>query len=230
MPTVWVASVSSHFTAARGLAVAIALSGTGVSTSLVPIVAQYMVADYGWRGAYLGLAAIWAVVVLPLVLLFFRDASGRRGRADKDEAQPTAELPGLTVREGFTSPQFYKLGLAAFLSMSAGVAIIINIVPVLRSTGLTPTTAAWVGGIIGVSTITGRIIGGWLMDRFSASRIAAVSAAGAAVLPLALLLFPGSVPVAAAGVAFYGLMGGAKVPAVVYLASRHFGQRAFGTL
>ena len=28
----------------------------------------------------------------------------------------------------------------------------------------------------------------------------------------------------------YGLMGGAKIGALVYLASRHLGQRAFGTL
>jgi hypothetical protein len=31
-------------------------------------------------------------------------------------------------------------------------------------------------------------------------------------------------------VAIYGLLGGAKVPAIAYLASRHFGARAFGTL
>jgi len=230
MPTVWVASVSSHFTVGRGLAVAIALSGTGISTSLVPIVAQQMVDSYGWRAAYLGLAAIWAIVVLPLVLLFFRNARRNVASAKGQPAQPAADLPGLTARQGFASAKFYKLALAAFLSMSAGVAIILNLVPVLRSTGLTPTTAASVAGIIGIATITGRIIGGWLMDRISAGVIAALSSAGAAILPLVLLLLPGSVPAAAAGVAIYGLMGGAKVPAVVYLASRHFGQRAFGVL
>jgi predicted MFS family arabinose efflux permease len=231
MPTVWVASVSSHFTAARGLAVAVTLSGTGISTSLVPIIGQQMVETYDWRTAYVGLAAIWAIVLLPLVLLFFRNAQSRHPASDaKLPAHPATELPGLSAREGFASAKFYKLAAAAFLSMSAGVAIILNLFPVLRSTGLNPTTAASVAGIIGVATITGRIIGGWLMDRFSAGVIAAVSAAGAAVLPLLLLLLPGSVPAAAIGVAIYGLMGGAKVPAVVYLASRHFGQRAFGVL
>jgi len=136
----------------------------------------------------------------------------------------------LTARDGFRSPSFYKLAIAAFLSMSAGVAIILNLVPILRSIGLTAGTAAGIAGIIGIATIVGRIIGGWVMDRFSAALIAAISAGGAAILPLLLLLFPGSVPAAALGVAIYGLLGGAKVPAVVYLASKHFGQRAFGTL
>jgi MFS family permease len=231
MPTVWVASVSSHFSAARGLAVAITLSGSGISTSLVPIIANQLLESYGWRTAFIGLGAIWAAVVLPLVLLFFRNAqTAPRGAVTSEQAQPAAELPGLTARQGFASPKFYKLALAAFFSMSAGVAIILNLVPVLRFTGLTPATAATVAGIIGIATITGRIIGGWLMDRMSAGVIAAISSAGAVTLPLLLLFVPGSAFAAAAGVAIYGLLGGAKVPAVVYLASRHFGQRAFGTL
>jgi MFS family permease len=229
MPTVWVASVSSHFIAARGLAVAVTLSGSGIATSLVPIIAQRMVEGYGWRSAYIGLAGIWAVIVLPLVLLFFRNAP-RRAAGARGSTPASADLPGLTARQGFASATFYKLALAAFLSMSAGVAIILNLFPVLRSTGLTPATAAWIAGIIGFATITGRIIGGWLMDRISAGLIAALAAAGAAILPLLLLLLPGSIVAAAAGVAIYGLMGGAKVPAVAYLTSRHFGQRAFGVL
>lgn len=230
MPTVWLAPISSLFQSGRGLAVAITLSGSGISTSLVPIIANQLLAHYGWRGAYIGLGAIWAAVVLPLVLLFFRGA-GRRGTVvSTAAAQLTEVLPGLTAREGFASPKFYKLALAAFLSMSAGVALILNLVPVLRYTGLTPATAAAVAGIIGVATITGRIAGGWLMDRMSAGTIAALASVGAIVLPVLLLAMPGSALAAGAGVAIYGLMGGAKVPAVAYLASRHFGARAFGTL
>jgi predicted MFS family arabinose efflux permease len=108
--------------------------------------------------------------------------------------------------------------------------LILNLVPVLRYTGLTPATAAAVAGIIGVATITGRIIGGWLMDRMSAGTIAALASVGAITLPALLLLLPGSPIAAGIGVGIYGLLGGAKVPAVAYLASRHFGARAFGTL
>jgi predicted MFS family arabinose efflux permease len=231
MPTVWLTPISSMFQSGRGLAVAISLSGSGISTSLVPIVANQLLGEYGWRGAYIGLGAIWAAVALPLILLFFRGA-GKPRSADpaKAAAQPAGPLPGLTAREGFASPKFYKLALAAFLSMSAGVALILNLVPVLRYTGLTPATAAAVAGIIGVATITGRIIGGWLMDRMSAGTIAALSSAGAITLPALLLLLPGSPIAAGIGVGIYGLFGGAKVPAVAYLASRHFGARAFGTL
>lgn len=230
MPTVWIAPVSRRFTAGRGLAVAITLSGTGVSSSLVPIIANTLVEDYGWRGAYLGLAGIWAAVVFPLVLLFFRSTEAPRGATKAEQKAQADAQPGLTARQGFASPAFYKLAAAAFLSMSAGVALILNLVPVLRSTGLTPAVAASIAGLIGVATIIGRVVGGFLMDRMSARAIAALSAGGAAVLPLALLLFPGSPVAAGVAVFMYGLLGGAKVPALVYLASRHFGARAFGVL
>lgn len=227
MPTVWIAPVSSSFVKGRGLAIAITLCGSGISTSLVPVIANALVEGYGWRAAYVGIAGIWAVTVLPLALLFFR--GGKAGPAGS-RAATVVPAQGLTARQGFRSITFYKLALAAFLSMSAGVALILNLVPVLRSNGLEPATAAAVAGLIGIATIAGRVMGGWVMDRFDAGKIAAVSSGGAIVLPAALLLFPTSATAAAAGILVYGLLGGAKVPAVVYLASRHFGSRAFGVL
>jgi predicted MFS family arabinose efflux permease len=211
--------------------VAVVLSGSGISSTRVPIVANRLVEQQGWRFSYLALGGIWAMVVLPLVLLFFRNAHApQRGRPATAGTSTAAALPGLSAREGFRSRKFYMLAAAAFFSMSAGVALILNLVPVLRSTGLTPATAASIAGIIGIATITGRLVGGWLMDRMSAGVIAAVSSAGAVVLPAALLLLPGSPLAAASAVAIYGFMGGAKVPAVAYLASSHFGPRAFGVL
>jgi len=231
MPTVWITSVAASFTASRGLAVAVALSGSGIGTFLAPILTNALVAEYGWRNGYVGLAAIWAVVSLPLTLLFFRDPSAASNEAKgNNPATKQLDPPGLTRREAFASPTFWKLFFAGLGATLGGVALILNLFPVLTSTGISRGSAAAVAGLVGIATITGRIAGGWLMDRINAKWIATVATLGACVLPIALLLFPGSVPIAAGAVITYGLMGGAKVGALVYLASRHFGQRAFGTL
>jgi predicted MFS family arabinose efflux permease len=105
-----------------------------------------------------------------------------------------------------------------------------NLVPVLVSTGLPRGTAASVAGLVGIATIVGRITGGWLSDRFSAKWVAFFATLSAITLPIGLLLFPGSVPIAAGSVIIYGFMGGAKVGALAYLATRYLGQRAFGAL
>jgi MFS family permease len=114
--------------------------------------------------------------------------------------------------------------------MIGGVAIILNMVPIFITTGLSAGTAAGIAGLLGISTITGRLIGGWLMDRMSASVLACFATAGASVLPISLLVYPGSATAASAAVVAYGMCGGVKIPAIAYLASRHFGARAFGTL
>jgi MFS family permease len=229
MPTVWLTAVTARFNVSRGLAVAVALSGTGLSNFLVPTITHLLVEAYGWRGGYIGLAVIWGAVVLPLALLFFR---GPREPKEVEGAppRPAEVLAGLTARQGFHSPSFYKLMFGAFFSTAGGVALIMNMVPVLVSTGIDRGAAAAIMGLAGLATIAGRILGGWLMDRMPAQYIASASTLLAITLPAALLLLPGWVPAAMTGAFVYGFAGGAKIGAVVYLASRHLGQRAFGTL
>lgn len=231
MPTVWLTPVASRFKESRGLAVAIVLSGSGLATFFVPIIAHTLVQNYGWRTGYLGLSMIWALLSLPFLILFFwGSAPSPARRPGEAKAAATGPRPGLSVREGFTSVTFYKLLFAAFGSIFGGVALVLNLVPVLTSSGIHTGTAATVAGLIGISTIAGRVAGGWLSDRMSAKGIAAASTFAAAALPVALLLFPGSVGGAIFGVLAYGLAGGAKMGALAYLASRHLGERAFGTL
>lgn len=230
MPTVWVTAVAARFRASRGLAVAIALAGSGIGTSAAPVLTHALVESYGWRGGYVGVSAIWAAVAMPLILLFFhgpkRDPSPKGG----ERQRPRTELPGLSRAEGFRSRNFWLLLYGGAGATIGGVALVMNLVPVLISTGLTPGIAASVAGIIGIATIVGRISGGWLSDRFEARWIAFGATLGAVILPAGLLLAPGSVLVAAVSVALYGFMGGAKVGALAYLAGSYFGQRAFGTL
>lgn len=228
MPTVWLSPVSANFSAGRGLALAVTLSGTGITNALLPIVANYLVDGYGWRVAYVAIAGIWAIAALPLILLFFR-VPRAPARTGAPSASP-APLAGFTVSEGFRSRAFYMLATAAFISTLAGVALILNLFPVLESTGISRTDAAWITGLMGVATITGRLFGGWLMDRLNAGTIAASAAVLGITLPVSLLVAPGSVAAAAAGVAIYGMAGGAKMPAIAYLTGKHLGQRSFGTL
>jgi MFS family permease len=93
MPTVWTATVSGHFSASRGLALAVMLSGTRVSPSLVPVTANYFVEQFGWRSAYLALGRGWGLVVLPLVLLFFRGTSERQRPTPHDGTACTGSQP-----------------------------------------------------------------------------------------------------------------------------------------
>lgn len=227
MPTVWTATVSGLFSAGRGLALAVVLSGTGISASLVPLIANHFVEHFGWRTAYLALGGGWGLIVLPLVLLFFRGASDR----PKGSEPASKDIqPGLTMRQGFTSPVFYKICAIAFLFSVTGVSIVLNLIPILHERDIPPETAAGLAGILGISTVLGKLLGGYLLDRIHAGHVAAVAAMASTLLPIALLATPGSIAVIGLAAAIFSLASGANFSAVVFLAGRYFGQRSFGTL
>lgn len=227
LPTVWTAAINRVFIVNRGKALAFALLGTGLAATFVPALANALIEKLGWRGAYVALAAGAGGLVLALVLLFFR-LGGARMRAGR--AAPAAAASGMTAREGFRSPAFFKLALGVFVFGVTSLALAINAVPVLQARGLERPAAAGVAGLIGIGSILGRLGGGFLLDRFDAKRVAAAAVA-APILAMALLLAaPGSILAAATAMLLLGLSLGAEVDACSYLAARHFGMRSFGAL
>ncbi len=228
LPTVWMAAINSLFSRHRGKALAFALLGTGLSATVVPGLTNLLVGELGWRGTYLALAVGMGAVVLCLVLAFFYGATDRT--RDSGLSVPATALPGLSAREGFTSPAFIKLGVAVLVFGVTILAFAVIAVPVLIAHGLDSGTAAGIAGLIGIGSITGRLAGGFLLDWFEARKVAALTVTAPVVSIVLLLVFPGSPLLAGIALLAMGLALGAEVDACSYLAARHFGMRSFGTL
>ena len=237
--TVWLAPVSTTFNAGRGMAIALTISGTGISMALAPSIAEYFVQHHSWRLGFVGLAAIWFAITMPLVLAFVPPHNRPRTQesqattanattTDATSPAPAQELRGLTPRQGFGSPTFYLLFFASLVSTITGVALVLNLVPVLTFTGLSRVDAVAIVGSMGIASITGRIIGGWLMDRYDVRKLAVYASFISLAFPVVLLAFPGVTWIAMAGVIAYGLTGGMKMNAIVYLVGTHLGLRSFG--
>lgn len=228
MPTVWATAINSVFIVNRGKALAVALMGTGLSSAFMPSLASALVDAVGWRGAYLAMAVVIGSIVLLLVLLFFYGAGERGG--SNGEALPPRVLSGMTARAGFRSPAFAKLAIGVFVFGVTCLALTVNAVPVLEARGLERGAAAGIAGLLGIGSIIGRLVGGVLLDRFDANRVAAISVAIPILSIGLLLLFPDSNVLAGVAMLSLGLALGAEVDACAYLAARHFGMRSFGLL
>lgn len=228
LPTVWTKAINGYFDANRGIALAIALCGTGVAAAFVPALTNWLVEHYGWRQAYIGLGLIGAAVTFPVAWLLFRMPASA-GPAGHDADAVPHQAQGVTAREGFTQPRFLKLAGATLLFSVTICALTTNLVPVLIARDLTPASAAGIAGLLGIGSITGRIVGGFLLDRFDAAKVAAASVAMPVITVLLLLAFPGP-GVAALACLILGLAVGTEVDCCAYLAARHFGLRSFGTL
>jgi MFS family permease len=99
----------------------------------------------------------------------------------------------------------------------------------LSDHGLTPRDVAFTASLLGVSSVVGRFILGWLLDYLQGSYIAVASllAAGAGML----LLSHASTFSAAAPAAFIaGLGAGCELDLIPYMLRRYFGLRSFSTL
>jgi MFS family permease len=229
-PTVWTSAVASRFDASRGLAIALTISGSGVAAAIIPVIAAWLIGGYGWRAGFFGLAGIWALALLPMLILFFYGKQDRRKDATASvAAQASGPLTGLTLSEGLRSASFYKLGIAAMLFSFAVIGLIVHFVPVLQDRGLDTLTAASIAGLVGLSSIAGRLGTGFLLDRFRANRVGMVAFLLPVASALLLLTSQGPVSLAVAAVCL-GFSLGSELDIVLYLATRYFGLKRFGLL
>lgn len=231
LPVVWISVINGYFFASRGLAMAVALSGTGLGAAVWPILTNTLLEAFGWRMAYVGLAILSAAVCFPVAWLFFREreVAGSFGSVPKGTVH-AAPTPGPSARDQLHSARFYRLAAAAIIFAIASCALTNNMVPVLIGEGLTPAKAAATAGLLGIGSISGRLVGGYLLDRLDGNKVAAASVL-LPILPTVILLTTDqSQGWAAAACLVMGLSVGAELDCCAYLAARHFGTRHFGTL
>lgn len=229
--TIWTAAISGFFVRARGLALSVTLCGTGVSASLTPVLTSFLNENFGWRIAYLGLAFFWAALVLPLLFFLFTSVKDRlRTDVNTERSLVAQVLTGLTAREGFRSRRFFTLAVAASVIALVAVSFTVNLVPILTSLGFTGSSAAEIASVVGVASIVGRLVAGYLIDRINGNFVAAVSVLLPIISSLLLLYVPGYAGAALLAAALLGLSLGAELDAVAYLATRHLGLRSFGVL
>ena len=223
-PPILTKAIVSRFEATRGLALAVALSGNGLATAIWPTLATLYIGALGWRLAFAALIASWAVVTFPLLFVFFRARSDLPSTSGPRQADPPAAI---RYADAIRSRPFLCLGLGGPLFTAAGVAILINLVPILRDRGLATGVAAGVAAAAGISAIAGRILVGFLLDRMQARPVAVTAFLLPAVASLILLVAGGSVPLAVLAAVLLGLGLGAEMDIATYLASRYFGLRNF---
>jgi MFS family permease len=226
--TVWLTGVSSAFDRSRGLAIGLGLSGGTLASAIAPLLSTFYIDEFGWRTAYVCLAASWGVVVIPVVILWFRSP---RDQAVRKESRIDREsLPGVDLREGLRSPAFIKIMLSALAIITATMALSVMMIPVLESQGIDKVAAARVAALMGLSSIFGRVATGYLLDKLDARLVGAISFMFPVAACVMLLALPGSVPAAILAALLLGLCLGGEYDCTAYLSSRHFGLRRFGTL
>jgi|GEM_PF-1614344 len=223
-PVVLNRPLMSVFSRRRGLAIALALTGTGIGGFVLPPFTASLVGHGDWRNGFAGLG--WLVLAAaPIVWMLL----GRELAAPSPPAGvPSARGSGVDLRDIARSRVFWVLSLIALcggLGMSGPAA---NLIPMLGDHGLSPQAAARLASLIGVASVTGRVLTGIGLDRFD------TPLPGAPLLGLGavglVLLAHFSAETAPLGIMLLGFVIGAEIAILAYYTSRYFELRAHATI
>lgn len=226
-PISFTRSVNERFVAARGLALGLTLSGTGIAATLAPPAVAAIIADQGWRTAYFRLATVVALAI-PAVLLLLRPSRAPTGGAAGSARRAAPEPSTGHRRLSLGDPRLVRL-LGAFFFLALGVSgFVLHMVPMLGDAGMRPADAAAIQARLGLAVIAGRLIIGVAVDHLFAPRVAALSLCVTVAGIAALALW--GVAAAPWSALAIGFALGAEVDLIGYLTVRYFGLAAYGRL
>jgi predicted MFS family arabinose efflux permease len=223
-PLAYAKAISAWFDNRRGLALGIAMAGVGVGAMIVPQIARLLIERVGWRGAYASLGAIMFAIAFPAVALWIREPQSHASKH-----QPSvAERSGANARQASVTARFWALAGVFFFAGAALNGTISHIVPLLTDRGMPTPTATAMLAVMGLSTLVGRPLAGYLVDRIFAPYVA--TAFFLAPFASFMLLATASGPLLVLGVAALGLALGAEIDLIPFLTTRYLGQCAFGEI
>jgi predicted MFS family arabinose efflux permease len=213
--------LATWFRERRGVAFSILLGGGALGAIVLPPLAEALIRTVGWRASFAILGAGVLVIGLPC-----GSRVRERARPARSAAAPVA---GASVREGVLSRIFWIIIAELFLVSIGQNGAITHLSALLTDRGISPANAAFAVSAMGGAILGGRLITGWLLDRYFAPRVAlclfALSALGMFLLAGAHTLAAGF---GAAALIGFGMGGEGDVNP--YLLSRYFGLRSFSTL
>ncbi|GAA3446467.1 MFS transporter [Planomonospora venezuelensis] len=204
----------------------------GFASSVFLPLTGFLVQAYGWRTALVILAAVYAVPAIPLhaAVLPRRGPGGEPGGEPGHGATGPEPRPGRSeiVRAALRGRAFWLLA-AAFLAQTGAVAVVaVLLVAYLVVLGHPPVFAATVAGLLGVLSVTGRLVGTALSGRWPVARVTAavfaLQGVGAVLLPV-IGRGPGG---AITAVTLFGLGFGVATIARPALLADRYGTAAYG--
>jgi OFA family oxalate/formate antiporter-like MFS transporter len=163
-----VGAVQRWFVKRRGFASGIAVSGIGVGTLVMPPFASWLIDTLGWRGAYVALGGLAAIIGIGMSCFIVNDPRDKGTGPDgipTDASDPATARAGASVNEAIRSPQFAAL-YAACLICAFGIFVpFVHLVPYALDHHVDQSAAVLLLAAIGVGSTLGRFFLGGLADR-----------------------------------------------------------------
>lgn len=141
--------------------------------AVIPVGIVALIDTFGWRGAYLALAAILAGGLLPLLAVFYRQSPDDVGQLpDGSHHSLHAELSslskiGLTLQQAKTHRAYWILLTATATWALIGTGFVFHLEALFAAEGLTKTDSARAMSFLAGGMALAQVFGGLLADRLA---------------------------------------------------------------
>ena len=218
------ALLSRWYRARLSTALGIAFSAVGVGTLVFVPLAQFLVANYGWRFAYQAMGVL-LLAAAPIVILLLPWRRFSAGHAEYHrEARLKAAGGGWTPRAALRTPVFWGLSQVFFFTATGMFLVVVQLVAFFIDAGFSPLTAASAYGALGMLSAISITLSGFLADRFGYRQVVTASFAGTAsgMVLLFLISKDPSVLLLATFVAVFGMCMGFRGPIISSVCAKYF--------
>ena len=228
--------ISDWFDKRRGLFIGINSAGIGLGFTLAPLVCNWAIGIGGWRAGYFSLGLFLLIIVFPTVYFFLIDKpedvgllpDGARKSATGDHE--AADTSGhLSLGEALRTRVFWLMIIIVSCIAFSLNGIFSQLAALLTDRGIDMTTAALVVSTMGISMAVARVVVGYIIDKLFAPRVA-LFVFLSVLCGVCLLIYGQHLALYFIAAVLMGIGIGTESDLMVFLTSRYFGMRHFGTI
>jgi MFS family permease len=232
--------VAKWFEARRGRAMGYVYLGLGLGGVASPMLSNYLIRNFGWRHALEAVGLLIMVVLIPVGLLVTRSTPAdlgllADGAGSADAVPSRSGVPDIVdsgrgdIRNAMCTRNFWLILAGSTLVVGAIGAVIQHFILFLKDQGYSATVASRFFTALLVASLGGRVLVGYLADRFRKKSIMAFFYASLSASVL-LIGFWHSANVIWCFVAVFGFSMGADYMLIPLVTAECFGTASLGKL
>lgn len=229
--------INNWFEEKRGLAMSLAMTGIGVGGFVLSPLITSLIGKFGWRNSYFIFAFIMLIIALPISLFVFAKSPEDKGlkpygynpeaKNTKTSSSDGVQLKfSLTSKESFVKPFFILMIIGMITNGLVSNGALGQFPPALEELH-GPATQAIIVSLYSVFGIFGKLIIGWINDRFGLIQASLVGCISFAI-SFACMLLAENITVLYIMTVFFGI--GMAIGTVLppLITSAIFGQERYG--
>ena len=239
-------ALSKWFVVRRGWAIALGSSGVSLAGMIMPVSMTSVVDSMGWRDAYLVLAVVTFVIIVPVALVMRRQpedygllpdgtkpGAGLSGRSKKAaDAQALDAANSYTRGEALRTPAIWLLIVGYGSNIMAISAVLVHAIPFMTDNGLTRTEAALALALNGGANLSSKFVWGYFLQRVHVRYLSATALCTGATGVVLMLVSAQTGWLGLMFVAFFcwGFGFGGTVPLGEFIWSKYLGRVYIGAV